>query len=192
MRKKKGKSRWNQKPLWHNFSTLYFLLELPLHKAASVWKTEFAHLVWYTCRGIWDVLTIKRTLRGNLLTVIVSLEERALLLDSGESLVFQFLASRSTCWCKDHTLSYTRLFYFFTFQPVYLSDPSYPTLKKLAERRPDVPIYVGNTERPVFWNLNQSGVQLTNINVVPFGIWQQVCVLSTCLGYPFWDKFEAR
>uniref|UniRef100_A0A8D1YXU6 Cytidine monophosphate-N-acetylneuraminic acid hydroxylase n=1 Tax=Sus scrofa TaxID=9823 RepID=A0A8D1YXU6_PIG len=51
---------------------------------------------------------------------------------------------------------------------------SYPTLKKLAERRPDVPIYVGNTERPVFWNLNQSGVQLTNINVVPFGIWQQV------------------
>uniref|UniRef100_A0A8C0QY10 Cytidine monophosphate-N-acetylneuraminic acid hydroxylase n=1 Tax=Canis lupus dingo TaxID=286419 RepID=A0A8C0QY10_CANLU len=51
---------------------------------------------------------------------------------------------------------------------------SYPTLKKLAERRPDIPIYVGNTERPVFWNLNQSGVQLTNINVVPFGIWQQV------------------
>ncbi|XP_011818202.1 PREDICTED: cytidine monophosphate-N-acetylneuraminic acid hydroxylase [Colobus angolensis palliatus] len=51
---------------------------------------------------------------------------------------------------------------------------SYPTLKKLAGRRPDIPIYVGNTERPVFWNLNQSGVQLTNINVVPFGIWQQV------------------
>uniref|UniRef100_A0A8C6DJ85 Cytidine monophosphate-N-acetylneuraminic acid hydroxylase n=1 Tax=Moschus moschiferus TaxID=68415 RepID=A0A8C6DJ85_MOSMO len=51
---------------------------------------------------------------------------------------------------------------------------SYPTLKKLAGRRPDIPIYVGKTERPVFWNLNQSGVQLTNINVVPFGIWQQV------------------
>ncbi|XP_053079191.1 cytidine monophosphate-N-acetylneuraminic acid hydroxylase isoform X3 [Acinonyx jubatus] len=51
---------------------------------------------------------------------------------------------------------------------------SYPTLKELAARRPDIPIYVGNTERPVFWNLNQSGVQLTNINIVPFGIWQQV------------------
>ncbi|XP_054553842.1 cytidine monophosphate-N-acetylneuraminic acid hydroxylase-like [Talpa occidentalis] len=51
---------------------------------------------------------------------------------------------------------------------------SYPTLKKLAGRRPNIPIYVGNTERPVFWNLNQSGVKLTNINVVPFGIWQQV------------------
>uniref|UniRef100_A0A8C5XZL1 Cytidine monophosphate-N-acetylneuraminic acid hydroxylase n=1 Tax=Microcebus murinus TaxID=30608 RepID=A0A8C5XZL1_MICMU len=51
---------------------------------------------------------------------------------------------------------------------------SYPTLEKLAGRRPDIPIYVGNTERPVFWNLNQSGVKLTNINVVPFGIWQQV------------------
>ncbi|KAM6184921.1 cytidine monophosphate-N-acetylneuraminic acid hydroxylase [Rhynchocyon petersi] len=51
---------------------------------------------------------------------------------------------------------------------------SYPTLEKLAKRRPDVPIYVGNTERPVFWNLNQSGVQLTNINIVPFGVWQQV------------------
>ncbi|KAB1261979.1 Cytidine monophosphate-N-acetylneuraminic acid hydroxylase [Camelus dromedarius] len=51
---------------------------------------------------------------------------------------------------------------------------SYPTLKKLAERRSNIPIYVGNTERPVFWNLNRSGVQLTNIHVVPFGIWQQV------------------
>ncbi|XP_013006864.1 cytidine monophosphate-N-acetylneuraminic acid hydroxylase isoform X1 [Cavia porcellus] len=51
---------------------------------------------------------------------------------------------------------------------------SYPTLKKLSERRQDIPIYVGDTERPVFWNLNQSGVPLTNINVVPFGIWQQV------------------
>uniref|UniRef100_A0A8D2CZ58 Cytidine monophosphate-N-acetylneuraminic acid hydroxylase n=1 Tax=Sciurus vulgaris TaxID=55149 RepID=A0A8D2CZ58_SCIVU len=51
---------------------------------------------------------------------------------------------------------------------------SYPTLQKLSERRPDVPIYVGDTERPVFWNLNHSGVQLTNINVVPFGVWQQV------------------
>ncbi|XP_014448854.1 cytidine monophosphate-N-acetylneuraminic acid hydroxylase isoform X2 [Tupaia chinensis] len=51
---------------------------------------------------------------------------------------------------------------------------SYPTLKKLARRRPDIPIYVGNTERPVFWHLAQSGVRLTNINVVPFGIWQKV------------------
>ncbi|XP_052012485.1 cytidine monophosphate-N-acetylneuraminic acid hydroxylase isoform X3 [Apodemus sylvaticus] len=51
---------------------------------------------------------------------------------------------------------------------------SYPTLKQLSQRRPDIPIYVGDTERPVFWHLDQSGVQLTNINVVPFGIWQQV------------------
>ncbi|XP_078544031.1 cytidine monophosphate-N-acetylneuraminic acid hydroxylase-like [Lissotriton helveticus] len=51
---------------------------------------------------------------------------------------------------------------------------SYPTLKKLAEIRPDVPIYVGDTERPVFWYLEQSGVKLTNINVVPFGVWQEV------------------
>ncbi|XP_077348423.1 cytidine monophosphate-N-acetylneuraminic acid hydroxylase-like isoform X2 [Lithobates pipiens] len=51
---------------------------------------------------------------------------------------------------------------------------SYPTLRKLAERRPDIPIFVGNTERPVFWYLDQSDVNLTNVNVVPFGIWQQV------------------
>ncbi|XP_020842524.1 cytidine monophosphate-N-acetylneuraminic acid hydroxylase isoform X3 [Phascolarctos cinereus] len=51
---------------------------------------------------------------------------------------------------------------------------SYPTLKKLADRRPNIPIYVGNTERPVFWNLKQSGVPLTNIHVVPFGTWQKV------------------
>uniref|UniRef100_A0A8D0GW88 Uncharacterized protein n=1 Tax=Sphenodon punctatus TaxID=8508 RepID=A0A8D0GW88_SPHPU len=56
--------------------------------------------------------------------------------------------------------------------PLFLS--SYPTLKKLAEKRPDVPIYVGKTERPVFWFLDQSGVKLTNINIVPFGVWQQV------------------
>lgn len=37
-----------------------------------------------------------------------------------------------------------------------------------------MPIYVGNTERPVFWYLNQSGIKLTNVNVVPFGVWQQV------------------
>ncbi|XP_037061771.1 cytidine monophosphate-N-acetylneuraminic acid hydroxylase isoform X3 [Peromyscus leucopus] len=51
---------------------------------------------------------------------------------------------------------------------------SYPTLKQLSQKRPDIPIYVGDTERPVFWNLDQSGVRLTNINVVPFGLWQQV------------------
>ncbi|KAF7245105.1 Cytidine monophosphate-N-acetylneuraminic acid hydroxylase [Varanus komodoensis] len=51
---------------------------------------------------------------------------------------------------------------------------SYPTLKKIAERKPDIPIYVGKTERPVFWYLDQSGIKLTNINIVPFGIWKQV------------------
>ncbi|KAM7377898.1 hypothetical protein PAMA_013017 [Pampus argenteus] len=51
---------------------------------------------------------------------------------------------------------------------------SYPTLKVLAERRPDVPIYVGDTSRPVFWYLEQSQVKLTNINVVSFGVWQNI------------------
>uniref|UniRef100_A0A8C4DQD2 Cytidine monophosphate-N-acetylneuraminic acid hydroxylase n=1 Tax=Dicentrarchus labrax TaxID=13489 RepID=A0A8C4DQD2_DICLA len=49
---------------------------------------------------------------------------------------------------------------------------SYPTLKDLSKRRPDVPIYVGDTLRPVFWL--QSQVKLTNINVVPFGVWQDI------------------
>ncbi|KAG7483909.1 hypothetical protein MATL_G00043290 [Megalops atlanticus] len=51
---------------------------------------------------------------------------------------------------------------------------SYPTLQTLSERHPDVPIYVGDTSRPVFWYLDRSGVKLTNINVVPFGVWQNV------------------
>ncbi|XP_037393907.1 cytidine monophosphate-N-acetylneuraminic acid hydroxylase-like [Pygocentrus nattereri] len=51
---------------------------------------------------------------------------------------------------------------------------SFPTLQLLSEKRPDIPIYVGDTSRPVFWYLNRSGVNLTNINVVPFGIWQNV------------------
>ncbi|KAI1903809.1 hypothetical protein AGOR_G00031030 [Albula goreensis] len=51
---------------------------------------------------------------------------------------------------------------------------SYPTLKHLSKRRPDIPIYVGDTSRPVFWYMDQSGVKLTNINVVPFGVWQNV------------------
>ncbi|XP_076015636.1 cytidine monophosphate-N-acetylneuraminic acid hydroxylase-like [Genypterus blacodes] len=51
---------------------------------------------------------------------------------------------------------------------------SYPTLKVLSERRADIPIYVGDTSRPVFWYLEQSQVKLTNINVVPFDVWQNV------------------
>ncbi|XP_069012568.1 cytidine monophosphate-N-acetylneuraminic acid hydroxylase isoform X1 [Embiotoca jacksoni] len=51
---------------------------------------------------------------------------------------------------------------------------SFPTLKVLSERRPDVPIYVGDTLRPVFWYLQQSQVKLTNINVIPFGVWQNI------------------
>uniref|UniRef100_A0A671YLG4 Cytidine monophosphate-N-acetylneuraminic acid hydroxylase n=1 Tax=Sparus aurata TaxID=8175 RepID=A0A671YLG4_SPAAU len=49
---------------------------------------------------------------------------------------------------------------------------SYPTLKVLSERRPDIPIYVGDTSRPVFWL--QSQVKLTNINIVCFGVWQNI------------------
>lgn len=51
---------------------------------------------------------------------------------------------------------------------------SYPTLEVLSKRRPDAPIYVGDTSRPVFWYLEQSKVKLTNINVVPFGVWQNI------------------
>uniref|UniRef100_A0A8C1GW57 Cytidine monophosphate-N-acetylneuraminic acid hydroxylase n=1 Tax=Cyprinus carpio TaxID=7962 RepID=A0A8C1GW57_CYPCA len=51
---------------------------------------------------------------------------------------------------------------------------SYPTLQQLSMKRPDIPIYVGDTSRPVFWYLEKSGVNLTNINVVPFGVWQNV------------------
>uniref|UniRef100_A0A3Q3EQU1 Cytidine monophosphate-N-acetylneuraminic acid hydroxylase n=1 Tax=Labrus bergylta TaxID=56723 RepID=A0A3Q3EQU1_9LABR len=51
---------------------------------------------------------------------------------------------------------------------------SYPTLKVLSDRRPDAPIFVGDTSRPVFWALEQSQVKLTNINVVPFGVWQNL------------------
>lgn len=51
---------------------------------------------------------------------------------------------------------------------------SYPTLTVLSERRPDIPIYVGDTSRPVFWYLERSRVQLTNINIVPFGVWQEI------------------
>lgn len=168
-----------QKPLQQDFSTLQLLLELPLLKAASVWKMEFALLVWYIHCGIWYVLTIKRNLLGNSPHCYSQPWEKTLLLDSAESLVFQYLSSWSTCWCKEQTVSYTRWFCFFIFQPLNSSDPSYPTLKKVAGRRPDIPIYVGNTERPVFWNLKRSGVQLTNINVVPFGIWQQVRYLCS-------------
>uniref|UniRef100_A0AAY4EY36 Cytidine monophosphate-N-acetylneuraminic acid hydroxylase n=1 Tax=Denticeps clupeoides TaxID=299321 RepID=A0AAY4EY36_9TELE len=51
---------------------------------------------------------------------------------------------------------------------------SYPTLKTVSKKRPDLPIYVGDTSRPVFWYLEKSGITLTNINVVPFGVWQNI------------------
>ncbi|XP_043927141.1 cytidine monophosphate-N-acetylneuraminic acid hydroxylase-like [Protopterus annectens] len=51
---------------------------------------------------------------------------------------------------------------------------SYYTLEKVSKKKADIPIYVGNTSRPVFWYLNRSGVTLTNINIVPFGVWQKV------------------
>ncbi|XP_071812543.1 cytidine monophosphate-N-acetylneuraminic acid hydroxylase-like [Apostichopus japonicus] len=51
---------------------------------------------------------------------------------------------------------------------------SYPTLKILAEKNPDIPIYVGDTSMPVFCKLEQSGVKLNNINVLKFGRWFKV------------------
>lgn len=98
-----------------------------------------------------------------------------------------------------------------------LFSSSYPTLKILSEKRPDVPIYVGNTSRPVFWsvsqqtrgifkafsccvsfsvllcdrNLEQSEVQLTNINVVPFGVWVNVSI-SHSHGPPQAQEMHSR
>ncbi|KPP56984.1 hypothetical protein Z043_125346, partial [Scleropages formosus] len=78
---------------------------------------------------------------------------------------------------------------------------SYPTLKTLSDRRPDVPIFVGDTSRPFFTKtyivpvmaidddsslylvnryLRNSGVTLTNITVVPFGIWQNILNTVDC------------
>ncbi|XP_035682762.1 cytidine monophosphate-N-acetylneuraminic acid hydroxylase-like [Branchiostoma floridae] len=51
---------------------------------------------------------------------------------------------------------------------------SYPTLTLLSEKNPNIPIYVGDTAMPVFCKLEQSGVQLKNINVCSFGVWQEV------------------
>lgn len=180
-----------QKPLQQDFSTLYLLLELPLLKAASVWKMEFALLVWCTQCGVWYVFPVKRNLLGN--------SPHCYSQPWGKTLFFGLWGGSGfslPCFLVNMLVwgvSYTRRSNFFTFQTSHLSDPSYPTLKKLAGRRPDIPIYVGKTERPVFWNLNQSGVQLTNINVVPFGIWQQVryqCFSHTFqlyfLGVNFW------
>ncbi|XP_071966265.1 cytidine monophosphate-N-acetylneuraminic acid hydroxylase-like isoform X2 [Antedon mediterranea] len=51
---------------------------------------------------------------------------------------------------------------------------NYPTLKLLSEKNPNIPIYVGNTSMPVFCKLEDSGVQLNNINVLEFGSWHEV------------------
>ncbi|XP_035688671.1 cytidine monophosphate-N-acetylneuraminic acid hydroxylase-like [Branchiostoma floridae] len=51
---------------------------------------------------------------------------------------------------------------------------SYPTLALLAEKNPDIPIYVGDTAMPVFCKLEQSGVRLNRINVCSFGVWQEI------------------
>ncbi|KAI8513473.1 hypothetical protein Bbelb_101120 [Branchiostoma belcheri] len=52
--------------------------------------------------------------------------------------------------------------------------PPYPTLALLSEKNPNIPIYVGDTSMPVFCKLEQSGVQLNNINVCSFGVWQEI------------------
>lgn len=157
------------------FSRLCLLLELPLLQAASVWKMELAYLVDVHTMSIWYVLTTKMNpLRISHHFHSQPWTEKLFSGLWGElsfsvphfSVIYVGKRNKLSL-ILDDTI-------FFSFQPFHLSYPSYPTLKKLAGRRPDIPIYVGNTERPVFWNLNQSGVQLTNINVVPFGIWQQV------------------
>ncbi|XP_019628544.1 PREDICTED: cytidine monophosphate-N-acetylneuraminic acid hydroxylase-like [Branchiostoma belcheri] len=51
---------------------------------------------------------------------------------------------------------------------------SYPTLEKLSEKKPNIPIYVGDTSMPVFCKLEQSGVKLNCINICSFGVWQEI------------------
>ncbi|XP_077994477.1 cytidine monophosphate-N-acetylneuraminic acid hydroxylase-like [Glandiceps talaboti] len=51
---------------------------------------------------------------------------------------------------------------------------SYPTLEILQTRNPDIPIYVGNTKTPVFCKMEQNNVKMNNINVLKFGVWQEI------------------
>ncbi|XP_035680899.1 cytidine monophosphate-N-acetylneuraminic acid hydroxylase-like [Branchiostoma floridae] len=53
-------------------------------------------------------------------------------------------------------------------------NPNYPTLTLLADKNPNIPIYVGDTAMPVFCKLQQSGVTLNRINVCSFGVWQEI------------------
>ena len=91
---------FSQKPLQQEFSTLYLLLELPLLKAASVWKMEFALLVWCTSCGIWYVFPIKRNLLGNSPHCYSQPWGKTLFFGLWGGLVFPFLSSWSTCWCE--------------------------------------------------------------------------------------------
>ncbi|XP_077994277.1 cytidine monophosphate-N-acetylneuraminic acid hydroxylase-like [Glandiceps talaboti] len=51
---------------------------------------------------------------------------------------------------------------------------SYPTLEILQTRNPDIPIYVGNTKTPVFCKMEQNNVKMNNINLLKFGVWQEI------------------
>eukprot|EP00118_Oscarella_pearsei_P019714 m.211034 g.211034 ORF g.211034 m.211034 type:complete len:614 (+) comp39749_c1_seq1:42-1883(+) len=51
---------------------------------------------------------------------------------------------------------------------------SYPTMKLIAERNPDIPIVVGKLVMPVFSRQKHYGVQLNNITVLELGTWHEV------------------
>ncbi|XP_071962455.1 cytidine monophosphate-N-acetylneuraminic acid hydroxylase-like [Antedon mediterranea] len=68
-------------------------------------------------------------------------------------------------------LSSADLIYISHLHPDHLS---YPTLKCLSERNPNIPIYVGDTSMPVFCKLGRSGVKLNNINILKIGSWHEV------------------
>ena len=51
---------------------------------------------------------------------------------------------------------------------------SYPTLKLVAERNPDVPIFVGELVMPVFSRQRHYGVHMNNVTVLELGSWHVV------------------
>lgn len=149
--------------LWLRHSSPH-LASLPF-RAMLLWNAGLTHLAGvhstiYVLAGKWCLL---RWCRDCEKEPVSELSWKANL----QLLPFQ----SSRCFLPGESHLYIYIFNILLFPPLW---PSYPTLKLLAQRRPDIPIYVGDTERPVFWNLDQSGVRLTNINVVPFGLWQQV------------------
>lgn len=144
-------------------------------KATLLWNTGLTHLTdVHSIHGLWYVLAMKWCL----VRCYRDCEQEPISQLSWKP-NFQLRPFQSTrCLFSSQWVPF--FLNISLFPPLW---SSYPTLKQLSQKRPDIPIYVGDTERPVFWNLDQSGVRLTNINVVSFGLWQQV---SDLFYYVFW------